>query len=138
MPEIDFTDSDILGYLDESLSADRMAAIEDALRQSESLQQRAAMLLRRRDDGFHSVGEIWRRHRLSCPTRRQLGSYLLEVLDESLHKYVDFHIQTMGCRYCAANLRDLEESIEQTPAVEQRRRKFFQSSAGHLRKLRDE
>ena len=27
---------------------------------------------RRRDAGLHSLGEIWRRHRLSCPSRQEL------------------------------------------------------------------
>ncbi|TWU06929.1 hypothetical protein CA54_53320 [Symmachiella macrocystis] len=136
MPSIDLADEDLLGYLEESLPVERMSIVESALRSSESLRQRAAMLLRRRDDGFHSVGDIWRRHRLSCPSRRQLGSFLLEALDQEEQDYIDFHLRTVGCRYCAANLRDLEESRNQTPEVEQRRRKFFQTSAGHVKSLR--
>ncbi len=135
MPNSEVADEDLLGYLDETLPVQRMAAVETALRNSEQLRQRAAMMLRRRDDGFHSVGEIWRRNRLSCPSRRQLGSYLLDALEESDKTYVDFHLQTIGCRFCVANLHDLEESINQAPEIEQRRRKFFQSSAGHLRSL---
>jgi len=131
----DLSDEDLLGYLDESLPVDRMAAVETALRGSEPLRQRAALLLRRRDEGYHSVGEIWRRHRLSCPTRRQLGSYLLEALEPEQSEYITFHLQTVGCRYCAANLSDLEESMKQSDEVTQRRRKFFQSSAGHVRSL---
>ncbi len=138
MPTSDLADEDILGYLEESLPADRMSVVESALRGSETLRRRAAVLLRRRDDGFHSVGDIWRRHRLSCPSRRELGSYLLDALDQAERAYVEFHLQTIGCRYCAANLRDLEESRNQTPEVEQRRRKFFQTSAGHVSSLRRE
>ncbi len=138
MSNSDLADEDLLGYLDESLPVERMSEVETALRKSDVLRQRAAMLLRRRDDGYHSVGEIWRRHRLSCPSRRLLGSYLLDALDGAEKDYVDFHLRTVGCRFCAANLHDLEESMNQTPQVEQRRRKFFQSSAGHLRSLRSE
>ena len=135
MPTSDLADEDILGYLEESLPADRMSVVDSALRASETLRR---VLLRRRDDGFHSVGDIWRRHRLSCPSRRELGSYLLDALDQAERAYVEFHLQTIGCRYCAANLRDLEESRNQTPEVEQRRRKFFQTSAGHVSSLRRE
>lgn len=138
MSATELSDEDILGYLDESLPVERMSTVENALRNSEAARKRAAMLLRRREDGFHSVGEIWRRHRLSCPSRRQLGSYLLDALGDEEKRYVDFHLQTVGCRFCAANLSDLEESMKQTPEVEQRRRRFFQSSAGHIKSLRGE
>jgi hypothetical protein len=36
----------------------------------------------RRDAGVHSLGEIWRRNRVSCPTRQQLGSFLLGILSD--------------------------------------------------------
>ena len=76
----DFSNSDLEAYLDESLPVERMTAIEDALRQNSALQKRLTAINGRRDAGVHSLGEIWRRHRLSCPTREQLGSYLLGVL----------------------------------------------------------
>ena len=75
----DFTNTELEAFLDEALPVERMAAIEDALRKSESLQQQLAAINGRRDAGVHSLGEIWRRHRLSCPSREQLGSYLLGV-----------------------------------------------------------
>lgn len=132
------TDDELLAYLDEGLPVERMAVVEKALRESDVLRRRAAGLARRRDQGAHTVGEIWRRWRLSCPTRKQLGSYLLGVLDPELARYFDFHIRTIGCRYCAANLRDLEASAQTSPETEHRRRKFFQSSAGFLRSADDE
>ena len=42
----------------------------------------------RRDAGVHSLGEIWRRHRLSCATREQLGSYVLGVLLKEAADYL--------------------------------------------------
>ena len=71
--------NDLEAFLDESLPAERMAAIEDALRHNEVLQKQVAAINGRRDAGVHSLGEIWRRHRLSCPSREQLGSFLLGV-----------------------------------------------------------
>ena len=137
MSDSALTDSELLAYLDEMLPVDKMAAVEKQLRKSESLRSRTANLLSRRDHGLHSVGEIWRRERLSCPGRSQLGSYLLGTLDPQHTEYVEFHIRTVGCRYCAANLDDLERAMESTPEVVQRRRKFFQSSAGYLKPLDD-
>lgn len=131
------TDSELLAYLDEMLPAEQMAAVEKQMRKSESLRNRTASLLSRRDHGLHSVGEIWRHQRLSCPSRSQLGSYLLGTLDAEHIDYLEFHIRTVGCRYCAANLDDLEKAMESTPETVQRRRKFFQSSAGYLKPLDD-
>jgi anti-sigma factor RsiW len=131
----DFTNAELEAYLDESLSAERMAAVEDALRHSEELQRRLIVINGRRDAGVHSVGEIWRRHRLSCPSREQLGSYLLGVLPQDAADYVNFHLQVFECRYCAASVDDLraQQSAADAGAVNSRRMKYFHSSAGYLR-----
>ncbi len=131
----EFTDDELLAYLDEMLPVDAMTAVEKALRGSDPLRQRVAALNRRRDDGLHTVGEIWRRHRLSCPSRQQLGSFLLGTLNDDLSTYIDFHVRSVGCRYCAANLRDLEDSVRSSADIPERRRRFFESSAGKLRDL---
>jgi len=135
MSDSQFTDDELCAYLDEMLPVERMTAVENALRSSEPLRQRAAALNRRRDQGVHSVGEIWRRHRLSCPSRAQLGSFLLGTLDAPMSQYIDFHIRSIGCRLCAANLRDLEAASRSADDAPQRRRRFFESSAGTLRNL---
>src|SRR4029077_6771549 len=75
------SDEDLLAHLDELLPAERMTAVEADLRADEALRLRTAALAHRRDQGVHSIGEIWRRLRLTCPTRRQLGGYLLQTLD---------------------------------------------------------
>ncbi|HLJ10401.1 MAG TPA: hypothetical protein VKU82_04395 [Planctomycetaceae bacterium] len=132
----DFTDAELLAYLDEALPVERMTAVEAVLRQSAELRTRAAELRQERDARGHSVGEIWRRSRLSCPPRNQLGSYLLGALPAEHAQYIRFHLETIGCRYCAANLDDLRQSAHAAPAeTAQRRQKFFQSSAGHVRKF---
>ena len=130
----DFSNSDLEAFLDESLPVERMTAIEDALRNSDALQKRLAAINGRRDAGVHSLGEIWRRHRLSCPTREQLGSYLLGVLPRDAADYVKFHVETIDCRYCAASLADLkaQQSAAEAEIAERRRQKYFQSSAGYL------
>ena len=133
MPRI--TQSDLQAYLDEALTPAEMAAIEAELRKTPDLLKQLAAINARRDAGVHSVGEIWRRQRLSCPTREQLGSYLLGALDQQHSQYVDFHLQTIGCRFCQANLEDLRrQQQENAETVKTRRTKYFQSTAGHLRR----
>ncbi|QDU25545.1 hypothetical protein ETAA8_06140 [Anatilimnocola aggregata] len=128
------TDAELEAYLEETLAAEEMAAIEHELRQRPELLRRLSTILGRRDAGLHSVGEIWRRHRLSCPDRQQLGSYLLGVLDNEHANYIRFHLDQIGCRYCQANYADLRSQQEETQElIVTRRTKYFQSTAGHLR-----
>lgn len=128
-----FTPEELAAYLDEALPTADMVRIEQGLRSDAALLDDLAEIRARRDSGTHSVGEIWRRHRLTCLTRDQLGSYLLGVLDEPQSAYVKLHLETVGCRYCQANVDDLRrQQSEKGAASDARRRKYFQSSAGHL------
>lgn len=127
------TDAELLAFLEEGLPVERMTALELLLRQSEPLRQRLARLRSQQDAHGHTVSEIWRRNRLSCPSRHQLGSFLLGVVSPELTGYIEFHLQTIGCRVCAANLDDLRTANQSTAEVRQRRERFFQSSAGYVR-----
>jgi len=121
------------GYLEDSLSDPETAQVEQALRESESLRRMLRIIMQERDRGEHSIGAIWCRERLSCPTREQLGSYLLQALDEPQQDYIDFHLHAIGCSFCTANLADLQSlHKEPVPKAQARRRRFFESSAGYL------
>jgi hypothetical protein len=129
----EITREQLHAYLDDALSEHEMAVLEQALRGSETLRRALRQAMQERDRGEHSLGAVWRRERLTCPTREQLGSYLLQVLDEAQQDYVAFHLQAIGCPFCVANLADLEATQkESVPAAKERRRRFFQSSAGYL------
>lgn len=128
------TSAELEAYLDEDLSPKEMSEVEDALRDNPKMLQVIANLISRRDAGIHSLGAMWRRHRLSCPSREQLGSYLLGVAGDDFAAYVKFHVHCVGCRICNANLEDLQrQQQEETNVVDGRRRRYFQSSAGYLR-----
>ncbi len=125
----------LASYLDDALSDVETARVEQALRGSEQLRRDLCALMAERDRGEHSVGAIWRRERLSCIERGQLGSYLLGVLEPAFREYVDFHLQTIGCAFCQANLADLKaQHQEAVPQTQKRRRRYFESSAGMLPK----
>jgi hypothetical protein len=125
--------SDLEAYLDEALPPDDMTNVEAGLREEPELLQELAAINGRRDAGLHTLGEIWRRHRVSCPTREQLGSYLLKAVSDELADYVEFHLAHAGCRFCIANLEDLQRQQEETKDEKStRRRRYFDSSAGYL------
>ncbi len=129
------SEAELEAYLDESLPVETMAEVERALRDDPTLFSRLAAINARRDAGLHSLGEIWRRHRLSCVSREQLGSYLLNVAPCELVAFIEFHLNVSGCRVCQANLDDLKNRQTDEPAaIDGRRKKYFRSSAGHLRR----
>jgi len=130
-----FTRDHLIAYLDDALSDSETAQVEKHLRDSEPLRQQIRDILSERDRGEHSLGAIWRRERLTCPTREQLGSFLLEVLEPDHQSYLSFHLNTIGCPFCQANLADLREHVE-APAQDssKRRQRYYQSSAGLLQK----
>ena len=60
---------------------------------------------------------------------------MLDALDPETANYIYFHVTEIGCRYCQANIDDLQaEKNQQKPVVEKRQRRYFQSSAGYLKK----
>ena len=134
MPDTAYTDAELHAYLDEAAPAERIAEIEAALRDDDALRTRLAELVAARDAGLHSLGEVWRRRRLTCPTREQLGSYLLGVLDDGLADYIRFHLEVVECRWCIANVEDLREQHQRAEDDEtpRRRGKYFESSVGRL------
>ncbi len=120
-------------YLDDALSESETARVEQSLRGSDLLRRQLQQAMQERDRGDHSLGAVWRRERLTCPSRETLGSFLLQVLDEGEQDYLDFHLKTVGCPYCLANLADLEAQQQETaPQARERRRRFFQTSASFL------
>jgi hypothetical protein len=120
-------------YLDEALSAEQMSRVEEALRESADLREQLKQIIGQRDAGVHSLGGIWRKHRLSCPSRTDLGSYLLSVLPEAEQDMVTFHLEVAGCPLCQASVRDLEsQQAAAGSETDVRRKKYFQSSMGHL------
>ncbi|ADB17443.1 hypothetical protein Psta_2777 [Pirellula staleyi DSM 6068] len=131
---MEITDADLEAYLEELLPPAEMTAIELRIRDDATVLERLAAINGRRDAGLHSVGEIWRRMRLSCPSREQLGSYLLGVLDDGHLAFIKQHVEVVGCRLCVANVEDLHRQQQESgEAVRTRRSKYFQSTAAHLR-----
>ena len=130
----EITREQLHAYLDEALSDHETAQVEKALRDSEEMRRRLRVAREERDRGEHSLGAIWRRERLSCPTREQLNGHLHGILDADFEKYVQFHLTTVACATCLANLDDLKAK-QAGAAQTRRRRKILDSSVGVLGKV---
>jgi DNA-binding phage protein len=138
MPASDITREKLHAYLNDALTDPEMAQVEQALRDSEALRRSLQKVMQDRERGEHTLGAVWCRERLTCPSREQLGSFLLQVLDDEQQEYVEFHLQTIGCAFCLANLADLQSlQNEPAPNARERRKRFFQSSAGYLHIARE-
>src|SRR5271166_1457913 len=102
-------DAILRNYLIDALTPEESARVEKALRDSAELRARLEEVRQNRTDGqLHTLGAIWHRARLTCPSREQLGSYLLDALDPELAAYLKFHIEVVECPFCQANLDDLK------------------------------
>ena len=97
-------------YLHDALPDAELAVVEKALRENAKLRALYKEVVEQEDRGEHTVGAIWRRERVSCLSRDQLGSFLLGAGDPELLDYIDFHLKTIGCPVCQANLDDLKKA----------------------------
>lgn len=124
-----WSNDELLGYLNNQLPAKLLTELESDLRASPELRQELEQL--NVDHEVHSVGEIWRRHRLSCPTRKELQKHLLNNLDAKHSQYLEFHLSIVKCEICQANYADLQ-SMGESQTDSRRRHQIFESSAGFL------
>ena len=75
--------------------------------------------------------DLWEYHRFSCPKRNTIGAYMLGTLEPGWHQYVGFHLDTLGCRFCRANLDDLQSQSQETQH-EQFQARIMESTVGFL------
>ena len=123
-------DSETLrAYLAETLPPEAMARVEKALRDSSELRHRLEDVRQDRGDSqLHSLGAIWLRNRLTCASRQQLGSYLLDALDPDHADYITFHLDVIACPFCLANLADLRGKADPTSPSQARQKRIYHSS----------
>ena len=125
-------DALLRNYLADALTAEVSARVEKALRESAELRARLEDVRQNRADGqLHTLGAIWHRARLTCPSRQQLGSLLLDALDPELASYVRFHLEVVECPFCQANLADLKlqsQTAAAAHASKSRQHRILQSS----------
>ena len=122
-------------YLADALPPEELARVEKALRDSAQLRSQLEDVRNNREDfQIHTLGAIWHRSRLTCPSRQQLGSYLLDALAPELAGYIKFHIEVVECLYCRANLIDLErrQAGHSTPSAKARETRFLEATREFL------
>jgi len=77
------------------------------------------------------LSELWEQQRISCLKRSTIGALVLGTLDEAWADYTRFHLDVLGCRFCQANLEDVQAQSE--PAErETLRTRVLNSTVGFL------
>lgn len=133
-----FTDAELEAYLDEALDAVRSAELEQQVSEDKELLARLSRINGRRDAGIHTLGEIWRRNQIGVPTVEHMNNHLDGNLTAEESDYVKFRMDVLKCPFTIAMYKDLSAEKDGSTATETRRRKYFDSSAGLLRKHDDE
>lgn len=77
--------------------------------------------------------ELWESLRLSCPKRSTLAAFLLETVPPEWFDYVDFHLTTVGCHFCRASFKDLQEQ-QSGQAQEALRQRIMTTTIGFFSK----
>lgn len=77
--------------------------------------------------------QIWQQYRPSCPKRNTIGAFLLSTLDPDWQKYVDFHLNVLGCHFCQANYQDLQRQ-NQRKGADRLQQRIMESTVGFLQK----
>lgn len=117
-------------FVDDHLNEPDSIRVERAIRESPELHTLLKSIIASRDMGDHSIGAIWRREHLSCPSREELSSYKDEALDHQRIDYIKFHLEIIGCNACQANLLDLNctKGSQANPAAKEKHRQFLENS----------
>jgi RNA polymerase sigma factor (sigma-70 family) len=79
------------------------------------------------------VTEVWEEQRLTCPKRSTIGRHLLGTLDGPWQEHVEFHVNKLGCRFCRANLDDLQKKGKEEESAVFRDR-ILHSTIGFFKK----
>jgi RNA polymerase sigma factor (sigma-70 family) len=79
--------------------------------------------------------QVWESLRPSCLKRSTIGAWRLGTLDAEWHAYVGFHLEELGCRFCVANLEDIERTEAAAGERDLSRERLMQSTVGFLSRV---
>lgn len=127
---MEFNDSELEAYLDESLDASRAAELESFLRNDSGLLKRLSMINGRRDAGIHTLGEIWRRNQVGVPSPEEIAAHLAGKLSPAESEYIEFRVKELKCVFTIAMLQDARpQNPDDASKSRSRRQKIYDQSA---------
>jgi hypothetical protein len=130
---MDFNDSELEAYLDESLDSGRAAELEVALRTDPQLLKRLSSINSRRDAGIHTLGEIWRRNQVGVPSPQEIEAHMQASLPRELSDYIEFRVRELKCVFTIALLQDaMAQQADNGRQSKSRQEKIYRKSADLL------
>lgn len=130
---MEFNDSELEAYLDESLDSARASEIETALRNDPELLKRLSQINGRRDAGIHTLGEIWRRNQVGVPSPEEIEQHLQGSLPKEDSEYIEFRIRELKCVFTIALLQDaMSQRKDDGRQSKSRQEKIYENSADLL------
>lgn len=95
-----------LGLAEKAVALKKFRFIEKV---RDSLPQSARQAVEAEATADDLLTSLWVDFRPSCPKRTTLGKFQLGTLKPAWDNYVEFHVNSLGCRFCTASLDDLEQ-----------------------------
>jgi hypothetical protein len=61
----------------------------------------------------HTVGSLWRRNQLTCPSDQEIADYQrgeLAIIYPKIADHLQFHLNSIRCIYCISTAAELKQS----------------------------
>jgi len=103
----ELTRETVLRYLEGLLDREERERVEQRVRSSRKDREFFESLRREVEARNLSISLVWKEERITCPHRDVLEAYHYGSLRDDEADYIAFHVERIGCPYCAANLEDI-------------------------------
>lgn len=103
----------IHAYIDGALSPEEADAFTSMAYGDSELRGKIRTVQTEFDYHNHTVGSLWRRNQLTCPSDQDIVDYqrgALAIINPEIADYVQFHLTSIRCIYCISTAAELKQS----------------------------
>ena len=103
----------IHAYIDGALSPEEADAFTSMAYGDSELRGKIRTVQTEFDYHNHTVGSLWRRNQLTCPSDQEIVDYqrgALAIINPEIADYVQFHLTSIRCIYCISTAAELKQS----------------------------
>jgi len=103
----------IHAHIDGALSQEETDAFDLEAQVNSELRGQIRAVQSEFDYHNHTVGSLWRRNQLTCPSDQDIADYLrggLAIINPEIADYVQFHLTSIRCIYCISTAAELKQS----------------------------
>ena len=103
----------IHAYIDGALSPEEADAFTSMAYGDSELRGKIRTVQTEFDYHNHTVGSLWRRNQLTCPSDQEIVDYQrgeLAIINPKIVDYVQFHLNSIRCIYCISTAAEWKQS----------------------------